>query len=113
MDLIGALSKYYRNQMRNSRYERYPELAQEVLETASGLANNYFKIKKYTDDLFCTGDIQTIDYCLEVYRQRINNEPLDYSIYLSSEIRETLPKHHKNLITLKRIIIKFYKQIRN
>ena len=45
IDLIGALSKYYRNQTRNSPYERYPELAQEILETASGLANNYLKIK--------------------------------------------------------------------
>ena len=62
MDLIGALSKYYRNQTRNSQYERYPELAQEILETASGLANNYFKkIYIYTDDLFCTGDIHTIN----------------------------------------------------
>ena len=47
--------------MRNSWYARYPELAQEILETASGLANNYLKMKIYTEVLFCTGDIQFID----------------------------------------------------
>ena len=47
-----------------------------------------------------------------VYRQHVNNELLDYPIYLSSEIKETLPKHHKNLLTFKRIIIKFYKTIK-
>ena len=61
IDPIGTLSKYYRNQTRNSWYARYPELAQEILETASGLANNYLKIKIYTEVLFCTGDIQFID----------------------------------------------------
>ena len=110
IDFIGALSKYYRNQTKNSRYKRYPELAQEILETTSGLANNYLKIKKYAEDLFCTGDIYTIDYYLEDYRQHINNEPLDYPICLSSEIKETLPKHHKNFLTFKRRIIKFTKK---
>ena len=64
MDLIGALSKYYRNQTRNSQYERYPELAQDILETASGLANNYFK-KIYIY-------ILTTYFALETHRQLIN-----------------------------------------
>ena len=75
-DLIDTLSRY-RNQTRLGRYERYPQLAKEILETASGLANSYLKIKDYSEDLFCTGDIPTIDYCLEVYRQYLNNEPFD------------------------------------
>ena len=75
-DLIDTLSRY-RNQTRLGRYERYPQLAKEILETASGLANSYLKIKDYSEDLFCTGDIPAIDYCLEVYRQYLNNEPFD------------------------------------
>ena len=75
-DLIDTLSRY-RNQTRLGRYERYPQLAKEILETASGLANSYLKIKDYSEELFCTGDIPAIDYCLEVYRQYLNNEPFD------------------------------------
>ena len=40
-DLVGALSKYYRNRSKNGRYKHFPELAQEILETANGLAKSY------------------------------------------------------------------------
>ena len=31
------------------------------------------KLKKLSKDLFAMGDIETLDYCLEVYRQRLNH----------------------------------------
>ena len=37
------------------------------------IIKNFKRIQNLTDDLFCTGEIQTIDYCLEVYRQYIEN----------------------------------------
>ena len=61
-DLIGAISKYHRNQTRMGRYKNYLPLAVNILKTASKLACGFKKIKELTDDLFCTGDIQTIDY---------------------------------------------------
>ena len=38
-DLVGAFSKYYRNQSRNGRYEYFAGLAQEILKTANGKKN--------------------------------------------------------------------------
>ena len=39
-----------------------------------------------SEDLFCTGDIETVDYCIEVYRQFLNHEPLDFFISCRWEI---------------------------
>ena len=33
------------------------------------IIKTFIKIKNLSDDFFCTRDIQTIDYCLEIYRQ--------------------------------------------
>ena len=63
-DLVGAISKYHRNQARMGRYKNYPPLAVDILKATSKLACNFKKVKELTDDLFCTGDIQTIDCCL-------------------------------------------------
>ena len=51
---------------------------------------NFKRIQNLTDDLFCTGEIQTIDYCLEVYRQYIENEDFDPFLYNALEINLTL-----------------------
>ena len=102
-NLLGAFSKYYRNQSRNGRYEYFAGLAQEILKTANGK-------KEYTDDLFYTSDIHTIDYRLEDYRQFLDKEPFDYPTFLSIEIKEALPKLHKSLLMFKKRITKFYKK---
>ena len=62
------------------RYENYPLLAKNI-KKAGQLKCLYNKIKKLSDELFCTGDIQTIDDCLEVYRQYVNNESFDPFLY--------------------------------
>ena len=80
-DLVGVISKCHRNQTRMGRYENYPPLAKYILKTASELACGFVKIKEFSDDLFCTGDIQTIDYCLEVYRQYTTGEAFDYFLW--------------------------------
>ena len=38
---------------------------------------------------FCTGDIETVDYFMEVYRQYLNNEPLEFFISGRWEINFT------------------------
>ena len=42
------------------------------------LLQSFMKIESLSEDLFCTGDIQTLDYCMEVYKQFDNNETLDF-----------------------------------
>ena len=58
------------------------------------------------DDLFCTGEIQTIDYCLEVYRKYIENEDFDPFLYNALEINLTLR-------SLKPELEDFYKNLEN
>ena len=38
------------------------------------LLRSFIKIESLSEDLFCTGDIETLDYCVEVYKQFINND---------------------------------------
>ena len=40
--------------------------------------------------MFSTGDIQTIYYCLEVYRQYISGERFDHFLWNAWEIERTL-----------------------
>ena len=77
IDLAGAGTKYYQNQTRLKRYENYPRLAKDIMKTATQLSCYFIKIKNLSDDMFITGDIQTIDYCLEVYRQYTSGEVFD------------------------------------
>ena len=56
------------------------------------LLQSFIKIESLSEDLFCTGDIETLDYCMEVYRQFINNETLDFFIEQSDEIKSALHK---------------------
>ena len=44
------------------------------------LSKSFIKIKSLSEDFFCTGDIQTLNYCVKVYIQFLNNEPLDFFI---------------------------------
>ena len=64
-----------------------------ILEKKSTfLLRSFIKIESLSEDLFCTGDIETLDYCMEVYRQFINNETLDFFIEQSDEIKSALHK---------------------
>ena len=51
---------------------------------------SFEKIVSLTEDLFCTGDIETSDQCIEVYQQYVNNEQLDFFIAESADIKWTL-----------------------
>ena len=44
-----------------------------------------------------TGDIETVDYCMEVYRQYLINEPLDFFISGRWEIELVLRKMEREL----------------
>ena len=46
--------------------------------TCPMLTKSFIKIKSLSEDFFCTGDIQTLNYCMKVYSQFLNNEPSDF-----------------------------------
>ena len=52
----------------------------------------FITIKRLSKDLFSAGDIENLDYCMEVYRQWENHEPFDFFIADNWEIRDALWK---------------------
>ena len=50
----------------------------------------FYYNKDISDDMLSTGDIQTIDYCLEVYRQYNTGEALNSFLRNAWEIERTL-----------------------
>ena len=112
IDLAGAGTKYYQNQTRLKRYENYPRLAKDIMKTATQLSCYFIKIKNLSDDMFITGDIQTIDYCLEVYRQYTSGEALDSFLWNAWEIERTLSLLQPELLKFKKDTIKFFRQIK-
>ena len=60
-----------------------PQTVLNLAYTSSMLIEIFIKIKSLSEDFFCTGDIQTLNYaCLlmHVYSQFIKKEPLDFFI---------------------------------
>ena len=82
--------RYYRNQTRLERSEDMPEIIIKIGKTSAKLICSFNRIKRLSDDLFCTGDIETIDYCLEVYIQFLSNEEFDPFLWNAWEIKTTL-----------------------
>ena len=62
--------------------------------------------------MFSTGDIQTIYYCLEVYRQYISGERFDHFLWNAWEIERTLSLLQPELIKFKKETIKLFIQIK-
>ena len=56
------------------------------------ILRSFIKIKDLSEDMFCAGDIVTVDYYMEVYTQFLNNEPFYIFIAATREIRDTLDK---------------------
>ena len=50
---------------------------------------------KDLSDMFSTSDIVTVDYCMEVYTQFLNNKPFNFFIDATTEIRDALDKIHR------------------
>ena len=62
--------------------------------------------------MLSTGDIQTIDYCLEVYRQYNSREALNSFLRNAWEIERTLSLLQPELLKSKKDTIKFFRQIK-
>ena len=58
--------------------------------------------------MFCTGDIVTVDYCMEVYTQFLNNEPFDFTA-TTREIRDTLDKIDRELFIFQRYLEQLFR----
>ena len=82
------------------------------MKAANRLSCSFIKIKNLSDDMFSTGNIQTIDYCLEVYRKYTSGEALDSFLWNAWEIERTLSLLQPELLKFKKDTIKFLRQIK-
>ena len=112
IDLRGALIKYLKNQRKQEKCTNYPPRAIRTIKLCLGLTKSYIEIRRYNEKFFCTVEIQTIPYCLYVYKQHINREPIEYPLFVLTEISENLPKVEKALSDFKAQIIRFYKLLK-
>ena len=74
-----------------------PQVILDFEHLSAKIVLSFIKIKDLSEDMFCTGDIVTVDYCMEVYTQFLNNELFDFFIATTREIRDTLYKFDREL----------------
>ena len=110
LDMASLRMRYY--QRLNGNRLLVPQTIIDIGHTSAILVETFIKIKALSEDLFCTGDIETVDYCMEVYRQFLNNEPLDFFISGNWEIQLALQNIKRELFRfsegLERLFILFY-----
>ena len=61
------------------------------------LFHSFSQIKKYIDNLFCTGDIKNIDEAINVYENYNKKIPLVWLVCVCTDILKTLSKLQKSL----------------
>ena len=62
----------------NSNHLLIPQTLLETGRVSTYLIKSFITIKSLSEDLFCTGDAETLDYCMEVSKQLVNRELLDF-----------------------------------
>ena len=102
-ELAGVRARYWTNQRRLRRNENLPQIITDIIKISTKIIKNFKRIQNLMDDLFCAGEIQTIDYCLDVYRQYIENEDFDPFLYNALEINS------KPQTWIRRLLRKFRK----
>ena len=78
LDMASLRMRYYHRL--NGNRLLVPQTIIDIGHTSSMLVKTFVKIKALSEDLFCKGDIETVDYCMGVYRQFLDSKPLDFFI---------------------------------
>ena len=74
---MASLHMRYYVQLNGNRL-LVPQTLLNIGRISTYLNKSFITIKSLREELFCTGDIETIDYCMEVYRHYENCEPFDF-----------------------------------
>ena len=110
LEMASLRMRYY--QPLNRNHLLVPQTIIDIGHTSAMLVKTFIKIKALSEDLLCTGDIETVDYCMEVYRQFLNHEPLDFFIFGRWEIELALRNMKSELFRftelLERLFTLFY-----
>ena len=115
LDMASLCMRYYLRLNGNRLF--VPQTLLDIGRISTYLFKSFITIKSLTEDLFCTGDIETLDYCMEVYRQFVSHEPLDFFIRDQQEIRLALNKMQGELFNfsspLQRLFTVFFQKNQN
>ena len=76
LDMSSLRMRYYVRL--NGSAVSMPQVILDIGHLSAKIVRSFIKIKDLSEDMFCTGDIVTVDYCMEVYTQFLNNEPFDF-----------------------------------
>ena len=115
LDMASLRMRYYLRLNGNCLF--VPQTLLDIGRISTYLFKSFITIKSLTGDLFSTGDIETLDYCMEVYRQFVSHEPLDFFIRDQQEIRLALNKMQGELFNfsspLQRLFTVFFQKNQN
>ena len=77
---MASLRMRYCLQLNGNRLFVPQTLLLDIGRISTYFFKSFITIKSLTENLFCTGDIELLDYCMEAYRQFVSREPLDFFI---------------------------------
>ena len=108
LDMARIRMRYYRNITLNEQIS-IPQLVLDIGKHSAKLICSFIRIKNLNENIFCTGDIVTVDYCMEVYQQFINKEPFDFFIADALAIREALQEIQQELKIFQENLEQFFR----
>ena len=97
IDMASLRMRYF--QRINANRIFLPQIIMDLGHATTYFILGFNKLKELSKDLFATGDIETLDYCLEVYRQHLNHEKLDF-LLLINENKRLLKTIERTLLNL-------------
>ena len=107
LDMSSLRMRYYTRL--NGSAVGMPQVILDIGHLSAKIVRSFIKIKDLSEDIFCTGDILTVDYCMEVYTQFLNNEPFDLFIATTREIRDTLNKIDRELFNFQQHLERLFR----
>ena len=96
LDIASLRMRYYKNITIDERIGIL-QIILDIAKHSAKLILSFLRIKNLSEDMFCTGDIVTVDYCMEIYRQFLSGELFDFSMVGMRKIREALHQIHQEL----------------
>ena len=84
LDVSSLCMRYYT--LLNRSAVGMPQVILDIRHLSTKIVRSIIKIKELSEDMFCTGDIVTVDSCMEVYTQFLNNEPFDVKSFFKSNM---------------------------
>ena len=86
-----------------------PQVILDIGHLSAKIVCSFIKIKDLSEYMFCTGDIVTVDCCMEVYRQFLDNEPFDFFIAATRKIRDISDKIDRELFNFQRHLERLFR----